>query len=714
MPMLLPLCMLTALGPALSSRGPLHAIRRGDAVYSTDLGYGVAAMPTNKLQFPAQPQDSGAKKTAALYQLSHEQQERFTRSFQQAVEAGNSGNYAGAINMYNVVNKIFPGYYESHTNLAVCLERSGRDAEAESVLTRAVILFPGEYLPADNLCTLQIKSLHESMTNALPSCLLALRNANNMPEAQCALHLKLASLLTETGHYDQSHVHFNAALALQPSNGDVLHNFACSLTRASRLVEAGAVAQQAHRLNPTDVRHLWNRASARLYSVRHDVKAPETMYQALQLFVSQLPVEKNLTPHPPCKGLKFKRLMSEFPPSSKVLYSPSPIRSEREYQCGSSASSFPCGDHAPLLFTDPEIRVSRLKNKVIEGEGGLISDDCEVWSLHHNHSQNFGDLLIRLQRSKHEQSTQALPQADNLEVHKLDEVPVMSLIQHDLRNHFHWILEALPRAILGMKYFANQGITDYQIIFPWEAGISGVLRQSLELLLGEDGLTSRAIFYPHQSLATFQRSLYVVSELYVVHWKRELVAGPHELDGWSIYHAPRKGIQLLRDAIFEAVEVEDQLPLHDPTRVLYVSRALATTRKVQGERLLIEGLKRLVGPQNLEVHYGNESFVDQVKMFHSAQLVIGAHGSGMANIVWCNPSSVVLELPILPDLLSSGLAHIAAAVGLHFWTAPKVGALYFQDYKIHASNLGPLLELTQWARTNDFHNASKGCSSQSS
>merc|ERR1711865_147277 len=101
--------------------------------------------------------------------------------------------------------------------------------------------------------------------------------------------------------------------------------------------------------------------------------------------------------------------------------------------------------------------------------------------------------------------------------------------------------------------------------------------------------------------------------------------------------------------------------------------------------------------------------MEQVRMFHHAQLVIGAHGSGLANTIFCKEGTVVLELPLWPDLLSSSVAHIAAALGLHFWTAPKITAHHFQDYEINNSNLAPLIELVYWARQNNVQAASKGC-----
>ena len=38
------------------------------------------------------------------------------------------------------------------------------------------------------------------------------------------------------------------------------------------------------------------------------------------------------------------------------------------------------------------------------------------------------------------------------------------------------------------------------------------------------------------------------------------------------------------------------------------------------------------------------SFIEQVKIFNSAETVVGLHGAGFANLVFCKPGTKVLEL----------------------------------------------------------------------
>ena len=391
--------------------------------------------------------------------------------------------------------------------------------------------------------------------------------------AEAGLHLKLASLLTETGNYELSHDHFRAALAVHPSQSDILHNYACSLTRAQRYDEAASVAARAAALRPDDVRHVSNAGTVRIYAYRHDLQAVQHLYHGLQLFVTQLPVEdpdKCQEPH--MVHAKNQNTMGE------VVSAPSDNVKKREYRCGQMGGAHPCGQHKPLVFSDAEVRVAKLENKFIEGEGGLVYDDCQVYTLHHNHSENFGDHLIRMQRSKNEPHLHAMSLPSSIRLHKLHGLPVLSLIQHDLRNHYHWTIEGMSRLLFGLQYMKSKQIDDFQILVPWEAGINGVMRQSLEVALGEQLLNS-CQFYHHAMLSSPQRIRYHVEELYLVHWNRPKAAGPHELDGWSIYHPPREGLKLVHNTVIKAVHKQQAL-VHEHTQVLYVSRALATFRKV--------------------------------------------------------------------------------------------------------------------------------------
>jgi capsular polysaccharide biosynthesis protein len=73
----------------------------------------------------------------------------------------------------------------------------------------------------------------------------------------------------------------------------------------------------------------------------------------------------------------------------------------------------------------------------------------------------------------------------------------------------------------------------------------------------------------------------------------------------------------------------------------FITRRKTTSRNLLNEQLLLDSLASLgvqaVEPQDLP-------FPEQVGLFASADVIIGTHGAGLANIVFCKPNSQVVEL----------------------------------------------------------------------
>ncbi len=57
---------------------------------------------------------------------------------------------------------------------------------------------------------------------------------------------------------------------------------------------------------------------------------------------------------------------------------------------------------------------------------------------------------------------------------------------------------------------------------------------------------------------------------------------------------------------------------------------------------------------------------EQIALFRDARLVIGAHGAGLANIVFCQPGALLYEL--LPShYVNPCVAHLAQMREVHYW-----------------------------------------------
>ena len=96
---------------------------------------------------------------------------------------------------------------------------------------------------------------------------------------------------------------------------------------------------------------------------------------------------------------------------------------------------------------------------------------------------------------------------------------------------------------------------------------------------------------------------------------------------------------------------------------IYVARTDAPERVAENEAELIALLERqgvrIVTPGALSV-------AEQIAAFRAARLVIGAHGVGMSNIVFCQSGSFVYEM--LPrHYPNAAFNRLAQAAGLNYW-----------------------------------------------
>ena len=98
---------------------------------------------------------------------------------------------------------------------------------------------------------------------------------------------------------------------------------------------------------------------------------------------------------------------------------------------------------------------------------------------------------------------------------------------------------------------------------------------------------------------------------------------------------PAWALQLVRDRLLR-VDASGAPPLR-----LYVSRADAEQRRLADEDRLVPLLESL-GFTCLTL--SGRPLSEQIELFSHAEIVIGPHGGGLSNLVWCKPGTAVVEL----------------------------------------------------------------------
>jgi len=179
-------------------------------------------------------------------------------------------------------------------------------------------------------------------------------------------------------------------------------------------------------------------------------------------------------------------------------------------------------------------------------------------------------------------------------------------------NYYHWLYDTLPR----LSVLENAGIDidtiDLFVVMPLRHPFH---TESLERL----GISS-------DRLHTVDKGEYIsADELYIPHF------GSNSLGLAQARWNP----EYLRKKFGPSVPAEQQ------ERRLFISRGNTGKRGISNEPKLIDALL----PLGFEVvHCENLSMVEQAQMFAEASVVLGPHGAGLTNIVYCQPGTTVIEL----------------------------------------------------------------------
>jgi len=468
--------------------------------------------------------------------------------------------------------------------------------------------------------------------------------------------------------------------------------------------------------HPKDARHLSNTANIRYSHIRHDALAMELLRQSNILqaggFAAKLVVpltgERRKLNAKVCEGKKMKTL-NHWPELMKhprvigtVAVSPEVVAPGDTRQSYGWAGALPCMQHKPLTFSEADMTIIELDGAFLEGESGTVHDGCNFFPLHHNNSDG---------RWIH-------PQADQQSVPtKAAHITgtVLTVIQHNSANYYHWMLEVAGRLIAAKAYLQKHGSPggtkwdNTKILVP--DGLGSVGEDTLRLLLTKKE-RRRIHHYQHAPRGSFLRRGVQVDRLLSIVWRRSN-APIHEQDGWSVFHPPRAVIRRVHKEFCGAMKLPCKprvIPAATrPTlKIVYVCRVSAGVRKVTSDnkvlKLLREVLDEAVGNGTIssgqvDTHFGNSTLEAQATQFSDADIVIGPHGAGLSNMLFSPPGCHVVLLPLAPDCLDASMAHLAFALDHFVWSAPWLEGDYYGEYSITNHRLVRLKELMQYVVT---------------
>jgi len=174
-------------------------------------------------------------------------------------------------------------------------------------------------------------------------------------------------------------------------------------------------------------------------------------------------------------------------------------------------------------------------------------------------------------------------------------------------------------------------------------------------------------------------------------------------DCWGCYLPSKKAIDVTFEKFINMYGDENQDENQDENeKVVYISRGNTPVRNVINEDLLINKvLKPLYGDDliifdndYLSKSKPNEKFKTQVSLFNKAKLVIGPHGAGLTNILFCKKDTPVIEFSMKPNC-NRCFEYIAKYRDLNHISLKLFTAFYNTGYTFENKHVDEMREIME-------------------
>lgn len=191
------------------------------------------------------------------------------------------------------------------------------------------------------------------------------------------------------------------------------------------------------------------------------------------------------------------------------------------------------------------------------------------------------------------------------------------------RNYYHWLVHHLPKLLV----LQEQGV-ERLVAIPGEGRLRAVIEDSIRAL----GIEADRL--------------------------RILPEGPAVADPMWVVETDRCDPELLRE-----LRARIAGPRSGASLAVHVSRRAARRRRLANEDEIRSELERR---GVLSVDAEALTFAEQVSLAGRTEVLIGAHGAGLASMLFMPEGSHVIELAH-PGYPSPAFYALAAALGLHYW-----------------------------------------------
>ena len=224
-------------------------------------------------------------------------------------------------------------------------------------------------------------------------------------------------------------------------------------------------------------------------------------------------------------------------------------------------------------------------------------------------------------------------------------------------NHYHWILNWLPRLFVAKTFpdaFGDLGNLKVCV----HEGISETYIQTLEMLgVKRSNLIFNSMFYGNS------KHFFRFKKLYLPTFFKNTQFSTFVRDSYLKFFTENSILKQDRNS----------------PKLIYVSRQKEQRRKrrVVNNQEVEKCVKRF----GFETIYAEDlSFEEQANLFYNADFVLGPHGAGIANIVFCRPKTKLLVFEYKKRTEFKGLANICQMKPIILPTEQYIDEAYEREH----------------------------------
>lgn len=307
------------------------------------------------------------------------------------------------------------------------------------------------------------------------------------------------------------------------------------------------------------------------------------------------------------------------------------------------------------LCTPTNIYLNKVNDATIDGRDGIVYSvgKCEVYQFSHGCYMPYFRQFAPVRK----------------QVFKLKKA--FSMLQLSGGQYYHFLLEGLSRLLLQADSLPGE---DYVLLLPSPppGGGGGFIQDALNIVMQNRPEVMKKF---GRILAYDVNLKYEVEELYWVDWRFAQSNNSNEDEDENAASCefarqllpPAAGVRLVRDALLPP-SISNSKTITKPKSLVLIARDSKSFRSFLHEEVVISALESLSEELGLNFVVYRGGLQRAIDLFAEASIMVGVHGGGLANIVFCPKSAKIFEISLMEDEFKSLYRNIASYVDVEYYS----------------------------------------------